>query len=391
MAWPFSRFSRRTGSVNVQVSPSSAWKPRGDYSLTGSEAIFGAVTLLSNTVASMHLRLYRQWDEATDHPLHRLLCYRPSPRMTPFTFWQAMETCRDTAGNCYALVVPDKEERVAALDVLDPSKVTVAKDKETGDLWYIVKPDVGGTMYISSRHMLHCRHVTASGDIGVNPVDVLKEALEYDDRVKEFSLDQVKGVTGAVVLDIPSNMGDPQVKGIIDKFLENYRRSSNSIIVLTGGAKASSISRSAVDPHVMDVDQITVRKVARTYNIPSAMLEDSFAGSYKSQEEKQLEFLERTVVPIARMYEAELNAKLLTYAEICEGYRFSFDVSDLMVADALTRGQLAQIQGRNGLRKINELRAKDGYGPVDGGDTVLVSRDLVPLGVLLSEIRKKGA
>lgn len=390
MIWPFNRLRPRDKPGTTQLHAAerqSLWPTGGDYSLTGSEAVFGAVTMLSNTIASMTLRLYKGWEEATEHPLHRLIAYEPSPRMTPYSFWQAMETCRDTAGNCYALKVPGLDGQVAALDVLDPQRVTLQIDEDSGDLWYLVTAQDGAQMYISRRNMLHCRHVSASGHSGVNPVDVLRATLQYDERIKRFSLDQARGIKGAVLLEIPADLDKERRTKLVNEFLDVYHRSGDSVLALTGGMKATTLNRNAVDPHVLDVDRITANKVARVYNLPPVLLGDYSQSSYSSQEQQQLEYLERTVVPIARMYEAELNCKMLTYAEVRQGYRFAFDMGDLMVADGMTRANMAQIYARNGVRTIDEIRREHGRGPVPGGNHVLVSRDLIPLEVLLSAYR----
>lgn len=386
MIWPFNLFRRKQvekGKNDVSFAPgSSPWKSRGDYTLSGSEAVFGAVSLLANTLASMRFRLYLNWDEAVNHPLHVLFAYRTSPRMTPFEFWKTMETCRDTSGNCYALKVPTLDGKgVSALDVLDPGCVTPMTDSATGDLWYCLRPKEGGEMYVPSRQMLHCHHVTANGLKGVNPQDVLLDTLRYDDQMKKFSLEQVRGVSGAVVLEFPSDMGNERVNQIIEKFMANYRKSHSSLIVATGGAKANSINRSVVDSKVLDVDRITANKVARVFNIPPTLIGDYTQSSYSSQEQQQLEFLERTIIPIARMYESELTMKLLTYEEVQQGYRFAFDVDDLLVADSATRANLHQIYTRSGILMPNEVRQKLGKAPALNGNRLLVSRDLVPLDV----------
>ena len=38
-----------------------------------SEAVFGAVTLLANTFAAMPMTIRKGWEEAKEHPLHRVL------------------------------------------------------------------------------------------------------------------------------------------------------------------------------------------------------------------------------------------------------------------------------------------------------------------------------
>ena len=229
--------------------------------------------------------------------------------------------------------------------------------------------------------MIHCRHVGA-GDRGVNPLTVLEDTLAYDDQMKSFSLEQARGINGAVVLDFPSNMGKEQTEKVIDAFMDNYKRSSGSLIVLSGGVKSSTINRSPVDAKVLDVDRITANKVARVFNIPPSLLGDYSSSSYASQEQQQMEYLERTIIPICRMYEAQLNLKLLTWEQRRQGYRFSFDVSDLVVADQASRAQVYQYMIRSGIMTQNEVRRRENLPPDPHGDQLLVSRDLVPLRML---------
>ena len=395
--WPFdklkqprTRAAESSGGNTPRLWPSSLWRPRGDHSLEGSEAIFAAVTMLSNTVASMELKLMKGNEEAKDHYLSRLIQYQPTPRMNPYTWRQTMETCRDTAGNCYALKVRGDGGEIIALDILDPDRVTPERNLDTGEIWYQVRPDDGGLWVISGREMIHCRHVSTGGARGVSPIDVLRDTLDYDDQMQTFSVEQVKGINGAVVLEFPSDIGDARKKEIIDNFMENYRRSSGSLIVLSGGVKNSTISKSPVDAKVLDVDRITTNKVARVYNLPPSLLGDYSSSSYTSQEQQQLEFIERTVTPIARMYEAELTQKLLTWDEVRQGYHFRFDIAGLLSADLQARGTYYQQQIRSAMITPNEGRALENRPPLPGGDRLLVSKDLTDLEWLMQHPTEGG-
>ncbi len=377
--WPFTRKSNKTVTTQptARTWPSSMWKPKGDHSLEGSEAIFGAVSLLSNTIASMNVKLMQGYREATDHPMHTLLSYKPNPRMDAFSFRQTLEACRDTAGNCYALKVRGAGGAVTALDILDPERVEPRRDTDTGDIWYVVRPADGGEWYISGQEMIHCKHVCTGGDKGVSPIRVLTDSLDYDDQMKTFSLEQVKGINGAVVLEIPSNIGKEQAANVIDNFMEHYKRSNSSLLVLSGGIKANTINRSPVDAKVLDVDRITANKVARVYSLPPCLLGD-YSSSASSQQ-VQMEFLWRTIIPIIRMYESQLNLKLLTPEELKQGYHFVFDTDDLITADPGARADMQQKQIRSGVRTPNEIRIRNGDAPIAGGDTLMISKDLAPL------------
>ncbi len=391
--WPFAKRGRDAPRQSNQgyVHPLYIWMSQGNISLEGSEAIFAAVTRISNTLASMPFRLYKGFDEQKDHPLSRLLSYQPRPGMTPFTFMQTMETCRNTAGNCYAFKVPSPVTGLTvALDILDPNKVTPYRDRESGETWYQLRPDSGGEMWVHNREMIHCRHVCTNGLEGISPIKVLTGSLDYDREMKEFSLFQVKGVNSSVVLEFPTSISKEKKKEIIDGFLTNYKASAGSLVVLDSGINHSVINKSPVDSKVLEVEMVTRNRVASVYNMPPHMLGAAQNVSYQSQEQQMLEFLQLTMVAIVTMYEAEFDQKLLTWKDIRDGYHWRADIEAVLKADIQSQAKRNSLAVRGGWLLVNEIRAKDHKKPVPYGDTPMASRDMAPLQYLI-EHPEKGA
>lgn len=393
--WPFTRRGRdapQTQREQVYIQPLYMWMSRGDLSLEGSEAIFSAVTRISNALASMPFRVYnRNMEEQIDHPVNRLLCYMPRPGMTPFTFFQTMETCRNTAGNCYAFKVPSPSGQTVALDIIDPNKVTPYREKESGETWYQLRPDDGGEMWVPSRSMIHCRHVCTDGLSGISPIKVLTGTLDYDREMKEFSLFQLKGVNSSVVLEFPNNVGTEKRKAIINDFLENYRKSAGSLVVLDSGIGHSVINKSPVDSKVLEVEAITRNRVASVYNMPAHMLNAAQNVSYQSQEQEMLEFLQLTMVAIVTMYEQEFNLKLLTWEDFSKGLHCWADMEAMLKADVQSTAKRNSLAVRGGWMVVNEIRKREHKRPLPFGDTPMASRDMAPLEYLIKNPDKGQA
>ena len=96
-----------------------------------------------------------------------------------------------------------------------------------------------------------------------------------------------------------------------------------------------------------------------------------------------LEYLQMTISPIVVQWENELNRKLLTWDMLREGYAFRFTLSDLWRADVKTMGEVRQMGIRSGWIKPNEVRLEEGRPADPNGDTLMISRDMVPLEVAL--------
>lgn len=378
--WPFNK--KKIGRTDLSGA-NSFWRGRGDASLEGSEGIFAAVTRLSNILASVPMTIYRDGRPDKEHYLAKLLNHEVAPGMTPFMYKNMMEACRNAYGNAYALKVPGLDGRVARLDVLDPERVKPMRDEESGDIWYKLSPLKGPEIYVHYKEMIHVRHVSTNKLLGISPVDVLKDAVEYDKQMQSFSLQALKGINSCVTLNFPSNLGEAQKKQIIDDFMENYKASSGGLIVLSGGVQASVITKSPVDSKVLDVEKITKGRISSVYTIPPHMLGVFENASYGSNEQQMLELLQLTMRAIFQQYADEHELKLLSWEDKKHNYSIGFDEYRMIIPTRLERAQEMQYQIRNGQRSINELRRQDGFPPKEGGDELLTSRDLIPLSCLV--------
>lgn len=355
-------------------------RQRADFTLSGSEAIYAAVSRIANTIAELPIHLYRGQELQADHPLERLIAYAPSPCMTAFTFRQTMESNRNAEGNAYALIVPDLDGRPAQLDVLDPAHVVPMRDAETRELWYQWLMADGRPMTVHHSSMIVLRHMSANGEKGVRPIDVLRGTLGYDAKIKEFSSRQLEGVNSGVVLNVPGIGLNPEKKReVIRQFLDAYQDSGGSVVILEGGITATTLTQSPVDAQVLDVERITRNRVATVFNIPPHMLGDYSDTSYATAEQSMLEFLQMTINPIVEQWQDELNRKLLTWEMMRDGYGFRFNLANLWRTDMKTMAERAQMGIRSGWLTPNDQRRQDGLPTMAEGDTLMVSRDLVPL------------
>lgn len=357
-------------------------RPRADWTLEGNEAIYAAVSRISNTMASMPVHLYRGFEIQRGHPYERLMNLEPHPAFSAFTWRQTMEVLRNTEGNCYALRVPDGLGGIQRLDILNPTRVTPKRNPQDGSVWYEIRMDEEEPQLCPGFMVLHVRHMSANGIRGIRPIDVLRRSLDYDTQVKEFALDQLDGVNQGIMLTVPnSGLSQVQKDDVVNRFLETYERSGRSVVILEGGLTATNFQGQVVDPKILDVERITRNKVATVYNIPPHMLGDYTDTSFSTAEQQMQEFLQLTITPIVEQWEEELNRKMITPEMYAAGYHFRFDTDALARADMATTANRNQMAIRGGWRKPNEVRASENLPPDPYGDQLMASRDLIPLSI----------
>ena len=382
--WPFKKRTpkneERQPAQRREISFRSLNRPRADRTIEGNEAIYAAVSRISNTLASMPVHLYKGFELAAGHPLERLVSLEPNPNYTAFGFKQTMEVIRNTEGNAYALKVLDGLGRVMRLDILNPTRVQIMRDPTNGEIWYQVQLDTGAPQLIPGYMMLNIRHMSANGLKGIRPIDVLRKSLDYDTQVKELSLDQLDGVNSGIMLTVPNTGLDQDQKDeLVDRFLETYEKSGRSVVVLEGGLTANHFQGQTVNSDQLDVERITRNRVATVYNLPPHFLGDYTGTSYSSAEQQTLEFLMMTMAPIVQQWEEEMNRKLLTDQERAVGYEFRFDMNAIYRADTATTANKYQMAIRGGWLTPNEARRTEGLPPDENGDKLMASRDMIPL------------
>lgn len=372
-------------SINIIHNSRITSKVGGDYTLENSELLFSAVSRIANALSAMPIQLYQD-GAPIKSDLNDLLSSVPNPNMSSSRFIRALETCRCTSGNGYALKIYSPEMELERMDVIDPSRVTPIIEEESGELWYKVSPGVNAfpktDFYIHNFYMIHVSFLSANGYFGVNPVRVLCNALDYDRDIQNFSREQLEqGINASIVLEAPSNLSEIKRKEAINTFLETYRETHGDILFLESGMVAKALNLSPVDSNLFEVEKITRSKMAMVYNIPPHLLGDYSDVSFASQEQQMLEFLMLTMLPIVIDYEQEFNRKLLTSSQRKDKIHWEFKMESILRADAATMADVNLKAIRSGTKTIDEVRASQGYAPLPNGigNYPLVSQDLATL------------
>ena len=352
---------------------------RASTDLASSETIYAAVLRIANALGTMPVHLYKETERQRSDPRDYLLSLRPNRRQSAFAFKQAMEICRNTEGRAYAVKRFDAQGRLAALECWDPCRVTPLEEETTGEIWYCVDNGFGSMEYLHNWYVLEFFHASVNGLTGVRVMDVLAGTVQYGEEVKKFSLENLKNVSNAIVMEFPTNFGDTSRVRAVKETLDIYRKTGGKVIALDSGVTAKMLGGSAIDAAAFDVDGVTRRRVATVLSLPPHMLGDYGDVTAATPEGQAQEFLTMTMTPIVQQWIEQLNYKLLTHGEREAGYEFRFDMSAYLRADARTRSAIHQSQIRSGERTPNEIRAEDYMPPVEGGDVLLVSKDLAPL------------
>ena len=353
-----------------------------EFRANASEAICAAAGRMANTLASAPLRLYQNEQVQSGDALDRLVAFSPAPGWNAFAFVRDMELTRGTTGRAYAAILRDGDQMEAqALIYLDPAKVQTLRARETGDLWHKVATEGGESILVHDSDMLRLTWLSSGN--GLTPQKVLGGTLEYDAQVKDFSLNQLDGVHDTILIQVPGGLSPERRATMAKDILNTYQATGKTALILDSGAQASRLAAAAVNPQVLNVEKVTKSRVSAVYGLPAHLLGAGESAKQGSEEEMQ-EFLTLSIVPAAVQWEAELNKKLLTYERWAQGYRFAFDLTALSRANTAVLAEKYFKGVRGAWMKPNEVRKKEGLPPDPNGDTLVISRDLLPLEYIIT-------
>lgn len=342
--------------------------------LATNETIFSIISRLANTVSVLPIKFYKNQQPQSGH-VHDVLVNDPNQNMSGFEFMNKMEVTRNETGNAYAVIIRDMRMQVEALLPIDSNYVTPFINSDDDTLWYQVESD-DNTYYIDNMNMIHVKHITgASRWEGINPLDVLRNTLKYDQYVQEFSLSEMDK-KDSFYLTYGANIDNEKRKKVAKHFKQFYQE-NGGVFIREPGVDIEKLERKSSTLDILNSEKITRSRIANVFNVPISFLNDSEGQNYSSNEQLMIQFVQMTLTPIVRQYEHEFNRKLLNKDERQRGYYFKFSLGGLLRGDTTSRTQFYQSGVRSGYLTPNEIRELEDLPPKKGNaEELWLSGDL---------------
>lgn len=360
----------------------SPWKNKNFWgvinnTLETNETIFSAITKLSNSMASLPLKLYENY-KVVNNDVSELLTVSPNNSMSSFDFINQIETCRNEKGNAYVLIVRDVFAQPEKLYLINPDVVQMAIENNSKELFYMIHAATGNELVVHNTDMLHFKHIVASNMVqGVSPIDVLKNTMDFDNALREFNLAEMQKPE-SFILKYGTNVSKEKREDVLSDFKSFYEE-NGGILFQEPGVEIDPLPKKYVSEDMVASENLTRERVANVFQLPAVFLNAKGGTNFTKNEELNRFYLQHTLLPIIKQYEEEFNRKLLTKNDRQKGQYFKFNVKSLLRADSATQAEVYFKAVRSGYYGINEIREWEDLPPVEGGDKPMISGDLYPI------------
>lgn len=383
-------FMRRWLTVQPASTPISRWDvPSGERVEEGDvlalSAAYACIRLIAGTYASLPVMITRRSageqdvrEPARDHPLYRLLHDSPNDEQTSYEFFELGGAALELKGNMLALK-DMTGDRVTALLPMNWDEVRVTRRSSDG----LIEYEWRGDTYPSER-VLHVRGFGGDSLGGLSTIQVAGSAFGLAKATNRAAGATFRnGIRSQMVLGAERDLTPEQMDELEQRIGEKYQGAMNSgrPLLLNGGFKASVLSINPEDAQLLESRGFGVEEVCRFFQVAPVLVGHSEKQSSWGTgiEQIMLGFMKFTMRPRLKRMEQALEKQLLSAADRAAGVRIEFNIEGLLRASSKERAEFYGSAIDKGWMSRNEVRRKENLPPIDGGDTITVQMQQVPL------------
>jgi HK97 family phage portal protein len=252
---------------------------------------------------------------------------------------------------------------------------------EEGAPRYIYRHPKHGQTELNARDVFHIRGLGFDGMQGYSVVTMARDSLGLTIAAEKFGAKFFgQGARPSGVVTLPGHLSDEAFARLKRDFAATHSGIANShrVAFLEQGMQWQTIGIPPEDAQFLQTRAFQIGEVARWFNIPVSKLRDSGGANYASLEQENMAFLAETLRPWLIRWEQEISAKLLLAHE--KPVLYAEHLVDAILRVDLSARYNAYSIGRNwGWLSVNDIRAKEGMDPVEGGDIYLQPLNMQPL------------
>lgn len=338
-------------------------------------AVYGCLRLLSEAIATLPLHTFRSTEVGVraPYPTPRYLEFRP-PQGSRIVYLSQVMLSLLTDGNAFVHVARDGMSAPTELHVLDPTLVTVGRDRE-GWLEYRVQgvPEPYGPLDI-----MHIPGMMLPGQLrGMSPIGYAREVIDASRKAQTLG-SQIMGNHGVppAVIEVPPSVGPVSGSTEQEKAQRLARafRQSNSggnagkVAVLTGGATLKSIAVKPEDMQWLDSKRFGVSEIARFFGVPPHLIADATGSTSwgSGLAEQNVAFGAFSLQPWTERID-DGHTRLMASHEP-DGVFAKLNLDAKLRSSPKDRAETMDVQIGNRTLTVNEARALEDRPPVPWGD-----------------------
>jgi HK97 family phage portal protein len=365
-------------------------RPVTPATAVGSTAVWAAVRIISESIATLPLRVYERRNGgrviATEHPLYPILHDRPNPRQTAVEYREQQLASLLLWGNAYTWIDRYPSGRPRYLWPIRPDRVTARIDVATENdpvpsLVYVVSTHDGGQRVYSADEILHVRGLSSDGLMGLSPIAVHRDAVGLEQAEREFA-GRFFGNNGRPggVLKVAGRLSNDAAVRLKQSWETAHRGLENAhrVAVLEEGIEWQSMGMPLQDAQFVEQRRFSIEEIARIFRVPLHLMGDLQRATYSNIEHQSIEFVVHTIRPWC--VRLEQSYATLLYPSERQALYVEHAVDALLRGDIKSRYDAYAVARQWGWLSVNEIRALENLNSVGvDGDSLIQPLNFGPM------------
>lgn len=349
-------------------------------------ALYACLRAISTDIGKLPFLLKQRdrdgiWN-AVDNPAYSPVLRKPNHFQTAQQFRESWLLSKLTHGNTYILKQRDNRGVVVGLYVLDPNRVCPAVS-DSGAVWYQLQTDKlsgldeGQTVTVPASEIIHDRFMTLHHPlIGIPPIcgaywpaaknlKILRSAATFFEN----------NAQPGGILTAPAGMSDEDAAALRQFWDENYSgANSGRIAVLGADMKFTAFAMKSADSQLVEQMRYSDEQICQPFGVPPFKIGiGSIPAGMKVDDINQLYYSDALQTHIEAM-ENLLDDAL----KIAMPLGVELDTEPLLRMDMEKRAAVWSTLTK-GIAAPNEARKEFGLKPLEGGETVYMQQQDIPL------------
>lgn len=319
-------------------------------------AVSGAVDLISNSIASMPVKLYKykqgKVEEQENDTRIKLLNGDTGDMLDAFQMKKAMveDYLLGKGGYCY---IQKSRNDVTGLFYVEERYIEIMKVYEPIFKHYQIL--VMGEEYKPHEFIKLLRN-TKDGASGKGLTEEVGKALETAYQTLMYQLGLVKsGGNKKGFLKAQRRLGQDEIDILKNAWRKMYANNEENVVVLNNGLEFQEASNSSVEMQLNESKKTLQDEINNLFHIS-----DDFDLTFKL-----------AIYPIVKAFETALNRDLLLEKEK-KNYFFEFDIKEIIRASLKERYESYKLAKETGFMTLNEIRKSENLNYIEGLDVINV-------------------
>jgi HK97 family phage portal protein len=322
-------------------------------------AVSACVEIISDTVASLPIRLYEETDGKVSEVLKdvrtKLLNDETGDTLDSFQYKKALIEDYLLNGAAYTYINRQRNT-IKSLHYVDNKNISVTSNFDPIFKSYDIL--VNGSAYRDFEFIKLTRK-TKDGATGRGILAENNKMLSVAYNSLDFEESLVKtGGNKRGFLKAASKLAKEAMDQLKSAFGNLYKNNNTeNLIVLNNGLEFVEASQSSVEMQLNENKKTNSNEICKLFVVPPSILDGT------ANDETYNNWIKTCILPILIAIQTSLNKDLLLPSEKGSFY-FAFDVKELLKGDILKRYQAYEIAIRNGILQVDEVRYVEDYEPL---------------------------